>query len=85
MPTQNTPQFSFEFYPPRTSEGAVNLDTVQKQLSQLNPEFFLLLLVRVVQRVIKHLKPLLAFKRKEFLRHHIYRVLHQRKKISVQF
>ena len=40
MPTQNTPQFSFEFYPPRTSEGAVNLDTVQKQLSQLNPEFF---------------------------------------------
>ncbi|MDD2864133.1 MAG: methylenetetrahydrofolate reductase [NAD(P)H] [Methylococcales bacterium] len=34
------PQFSFEFYPPKTPEGAVNLDTVQSQLAALNPEFF---------------------------------------------
>lgn len=33
-------QFSFEFYPPKTPEGAVNLDAVQTQLAALNPEFF---------------------------------------------
>ncbi len=40
MITQTTPQFSFEFYPPKTPEGAINLEAVQKELSQLNPEFF---------------------------------------------
>jgi methylenetetrahydrofolate reductase (NADPH) len=34
------PQFSFEFYPPKTSDSAVNLETVQAQLATLNPEFF---------------------------------------------
>lgn len=33
-------QFSFEFYPPKTPEGAVNLEAVQMQLAALNPEFF---------------------------------------------
>lgn len=33
-------QFSFEFYPPKTPEGAVSLQNVEKQLAKLNPEFF---------------------------------------------
>jgi methylenetetrahydrofolate reductase (NADPH) len=40
MSMQNAPQFSFEFYPPKTPEGAISLDVVHKELSQLNPEFF---------------------------------------------
>ncbi len=34
------PQFSFEFYPPKTPEGAVSLENVQQQLAEVNPEFF---------------------------------------------
>ena len=38
---QNSPQlFSFEFYPPKTEEGVINLQGVHKQLAALNPEFF---------------------------------------------
>lgn len=33
-------QFSFEFYPPKTEEGAANLKVVHKTLNELNPEFF---------------------------------------------
>ncbi|MDF1582949.1 MAG: methylenetetrahydrofolate reductase [NAD(P)H] [Methyloprofundus sp.] len=32
--------FSFEFYPPKTAEGAVNLAKVHQELAQLNPDFF---------------------------------------------
>ena len=32
--------FSFEFYPPKTDEGAANLALVHEQLKALNPEFF---------------------------------------------
>ncbi len=32
--------FSFEFFPPKTPEGAEKLRVVRKQLAQLNPEFF---------------------------------------------
>ncbi|SCN46868.1 methylenetetrahydrofolate reductase [NAD(P)H] [methanotrophic endosymbiont of Bathymodiolus puteoserpentis (Logatchev)] len=32
--------FSFEFYPPKTEEGAVNLEKVHQELAQLNPDFF---------------------------------------------
>jgi len=32
--------FSFEFYPPKTEEGAANLQNVQSKLAQLNPDFF---------------------------------------------
>lgn len=32
--------FSFEFYPPKTEEGAASLQLVQSQLAQLNPDFF---------------------------------------------
>jgi len=32
--------FSFEFYPPKTEEGAKNLEKVQGELAQLNPDFF---------------------------------------------
>lgn len=35
-----SPQISFEFYPPKTPEGATNLNRVQEQLVELNPEFF---------------------------------------------
>ena len=34
------PQCSFEFYPPKTSEGAESLRNVQTKLAQLAPEFF---------------------------------------------
>jgi methylenetetrahydrofolate reductase (NADPH) len=32
--------FSFEFYPPKTEEGAANLQVVHEQLAKLNPDFF---------------------------------------------
>ena len=34
------PLFSFEFYPPKTDEGVVSLQTVRNQLADLKPEFF---------------------------------------------
>ena len=36
----SAPQLSFEFYPPKTPEGATNLLAVQQQLAQCSPEFF---------------------------------------------
>lgn len=33
-------QFSFEFYPPKTEEGAANLQLVHAKLAEQNPEFF---------------------------------------------
>ncbi len=33
-------QFSFEFYPPKTDEGAANLQLVHTKLAEQNPEFF---------------------------------------------
>jgi methylenetetrahydrofolate reductase (NADPH) len=32
--------FSFEFYPPKTEEGAVNLQIVHSKLAELKPDFF---------------------------------------------
>lgn len=32
--------FSFEFYPPKTEEGAANLQQVHSKLAELNPDFF---------------------------------------------
>ena len=32
--------FSFEFYPPKTEEGATNLQVVQDALAALKPDFF---------------------------------------------
>ncbi len=32
--------FSFEFFPPKTSQAAVSLQSVQKRLAELNPHFF---------------------------------------------
>ena len=32
--------FSFEFYPPKTEEGAANLQIVHSKLAELNPDFF---------------------------------------------
>jgi len=32
--------FSFEFYPPKTNDGAKNLEKVHSELAQLNPDFF---------------------------------------------
>ncbi|SJM89457.1 methylenetetrahydrofolate reductase [NAD(P)H] [Crenothrix polyspora] len=41
MPSQDKQQmFSFEFYPPKTEEGAANLKVVHTTLSKQNPEFF---------------------------------------------
>ena len=38
---KNHPQlFSFEFYPPKTEEGVVSLQTVRNKLAALKPEFF---------------------------------------------
>ena len=38
---QKHPQlFSFEFYPPKTDEGAAHLQIVQSKLAELNPDFF---------------------------------------------
>ncbi len=36
----NTPPFSFEFFPPKSEEGAKNLKLVHQQLAELNPDFF---------------------------------------------
>ena len=36
----NLPLFSFEFFPPKSDEGATSLEIVQQQLSQLSPDFF---------------------------------------------
>ncbi|NOS87792.1 MAG: methylenetetrahydrofolate reductase [NAD(P)H] [Methylococcaceae bacterium] len=38
--TTQSPLFSFEFYPPKTEEGAENLHLVHSKLAQLNPDFF---------------------------------------------
>jgi methylenetetrahydrofolate reductase (NADH) len=35
-----TPQFSFEFYPPKTPEAIGKLQTTQTELAKLNPDFF---------------------------------------------
>ena len=35
-----TTNFSFEFFPPKTAEGAEKLRATRKQLAQLNPKFF---------------------------------------------
>ncbi len=40
MQSQNAPLFSFEFYPPKTEEGAANLQAVHRKLAALNPDFF---------------------------------------------
>lgn len=42
MPTHSTAtkSFSFEFYPPKTSEGAAALDLVQNKLAETEPDFF---------------------------------------------
>jgi methylenetetrahydrofolate reductase (NADPH) len=40
MQLQHSPLFSFEFYPPKTEEGAVNLQAVHNKLAALNPDFF---------------------------------------------
>jgi methylenetetrahydrofolate reductase (NADPH) len=38
---QKHPQlFSFEFYPPKTEEGAANLQVVHSKLAKLSPDFF---------------------------------------------
>ncbi|GAB6141694.1 methylenetetrahydrofolate reductase [NAD(P)H] [Methylosoma difficile] len=37
---QSTQPFSFEFYPPKTEEGAANLQIVHAELAKLNPDFF---------------------------------------------
>ena len=36
----NSKLFSFEFYPPQTSDGAEKLSATRKQLAMLKPEFF---------------------------------------------
>jgi methylenetetrahydrofolate reductase (NADPH) len=42
MPLEHIPPqlFSFEFYPPKTEEGAENLQIVHRRLAELNPDFF---------------------------------------------
>lgn len=42
MPLIHSPSqlFSFEFYPPKTEEGAANLQVVHEQLAKLSPDFF---------------------------------------------
>lgn len=41
MTSSETPKlFSFEFYPPKTEEGAVNLEVVHSKLQAQNPDFF---------------------------------------------
>jgi methylenetetrahydrofolate reductase (NADPH) len=37
---QATKLFSFEFYPPKTEEGAANLQIVHSKLAERNPDFF---------------------------------------------
>lgn len=38
--TQSQKLFSFEFYPPKTEEGAANLELVHRKLQAQNPDFF---------------------------------------------
>ncbi|NOQ64944.1 MAG: methylenetetrahydrofolate reductase [NAD(P)H] [Methyloprofundus sp.] len=39
--TENTSQlFSFEFFPPKTEQGVINLEQVHADLAPLNPDFF---------------------------------------------
>jgi methylenetetrahydrofolate reductase (NADPH) len=38
--THLSKSFSYEFYPPKTEEGAIHLHEVQKKLAALNPDFF---------------------------------------------
>jgi methylenetetrahydrofolate reductase (NADPH) len=40
MQSQHPQLFSFEFYPPKTEEGAASLQVVHNQLAVLNPDFF---------------------------------------------
>jgi methylenetetrahydrofolate reductase (NADPH) len=41
QPQKKHPQlFSFEFYPPKTEEGAASLQVVHSKLAKLNPDFF---------------------------------------------
>jgi methylenetetrahydrofolate reductase (NADPH) len=42
MQSQKTPSqlFSFEFYPPKSEEGAASLQLVHDKLAKLNPDFF---------------------------------------------
>jgi methylenetetrahydrofolate reductase (NADPH) len=40
MQSQHPQLFSFEFYPPKTEEGSVNLQAVHNKLATLNPDFF---------------------------------------------
>lgn len=40
MQSQSYPLFSFEFYPPKTEEGAANLQVVHSKLATLKPDFF---------------------------------------------
>src|SRR5258706_13937774 len=37
---QNSPTFSFEFFPPKTPEGKAKLRATWQQLAQLKPRFF---------------------------------------------
>ncbi|MEI6705557.1 MAG: methylenetetrahydrofolate reductase [NAD(P)H] [Methylococcales bacterium] len=40
MQSEHHQLFSFEFYPPKTEEGAANLQGVHSKLAALNPDFF---------------------------------------------
>jgi methylenetetrahydrofolate reductase (NADPH) len=40
MQSQHPPLFSFEFYPPKTEEGAASLQVVHSKLAALKPDFF---------------------------------------------
>ena len=40
MQSEHPQLFSFEFYPPKTKEGAANLQVVHSKLAALNPDFF---------------------------------------------
>ncbi len=40
MDSTNSPLFSFEFYPPRTTAGESKLDLVHDDLAKLKPDFF---------------------------------------------
>ncbi|MCX7066953.1 MAG: methylenetetrahydrofolate reductase [NAD(P)H] [Methylococcales bacterium] len=40
MQSEHPQLFSFEFYPPKTEEGAANLQVVHRKLAALNPDFF---------------------------------------------
>src|SRR5688572_29047454 len=39
-PMMDTPNFSIEFYPPKTPEGANNLRAAREKLAQLHPKYF---------------------------------------------